>query len=162
MVFQTEPESEKGQTSIQPMVMGCGTISELGRWKLGGGIGTHTVKVVREDQTDLPGATVLVNLSGGLDGTFVHAALPAPVTLEANKTYFLVSSETAGGDRWYDLTQTVTASGGLSVISTVWSCPGGPHNRYGGGGLSFGPVGLKSVSGSSSGQWVLASETRYV
>jgi hypothetical protein len=53
--------------------------------------------------------------------------LPAPVTLEANQTYDLVSSETAGGDLWYDWNQTVTSTGGLSVISTVWSYPGGPY-----------------------------------
>ena len=34
------------------------TISELGRWKLAFGYGTHTVKVVREDQPDLLGTTL--------------------------------------------------------------------------------------------------------
>jgi RHS repeat-associated protein len=139
------------------------TISELGRWKLAGGYRTHTVKIVREDQTDLPGATVLVNLAGGSDNTFVYSALPAAVVLEANKTYYLVSEETENGDTWYDLTQNVTVSGGLSAISTVWRYPGANYTRYGGGGLSFGPVGLKGTSsGGSYGQWVLASETRYV
>jgi len=61
------------------------------------------VKIAREDQTDLPGATVLVNLAGGSDNTFVYAALPSPVVLEANKTYYLVSSETENGDTWYNL-----------------------------------------------------------
>jgi len=123
-------------------------ISELGRWKLAGGYRTHTVKIVREDETDLPGATVLVNLAGGSDNTFVYAALPSSVVLEANKTYYLVSSETENGDTWYNLTQNVTVSGGLSAISTVWRYPGANYTRYGGGGLSFGPVGLK---GKSSG-----------
>jgi RHS repeat-associated protein len=104
-----------------------------------------------------------VNLAGGSDNTFVYSALPAAVVLEANKTYYLVSEETENGDTWYDLTQNVTVSGGLSAISTVWRYPGANYTRYGGGGLSFGPVGLKGTSsGGSSGQWVLASETRYV
>lgn len=142
---------------------GQGTIFELGRWKLAGGYRTHTVKIVREDQTDLPGATVLVNLAGGSDNTFVYVALPSPVVLEANKTYYLVSSETENGDTWYNLTQNVTVSGGLSAISTVWRYPDANYNRYRGGGLSFGPVGLKGTSsGGSYGQWVPASETRYV
>jgi hypothetical protein len=138
-------------------------ISELGRWKLAGSYRTHTVKIAREDETDLPGATVLVNLAGGGDNTFVYAALPSPVVLEANKTYYLVSSETENGDTWYNLTQTVTVSGGLSAISTVWRYPGANYTRYGGGGLSFGPVGLKGTSsGGGPVQWGLASETRYV
>ena len=70
-------------------------------------------------RNDLPGATGSVNLTGASDGTWVYSALPAPVTLETNKAYYLVSSETAGGDRWHGCTYTVTASGGLSVISTA-------------------------------------------
>jgi hypothetical protein len=98
-----------------------------------------------------------VNLAGGSDNTFVYAALPSSVVLEANKTYYLVSSETENGDTWYNLTQNVTVSGGLSAISTVWRYPGANYTRYGGGGLSFGPVGLKGKSsGGSTGRWVLA------
>ncbi len=70
------------------------------RRKLAGGNGTHRVDIVREDQIGLPGATGSVNLTGGSDGSCVYFALPAPVTLEANKTYYLVSWETAFGDRW--------------------------------------------------------------
>ena len=56
-----------------------------------------------------------------------------------------------------NLTQNVTVSGGLSALSTVWRYPGANYTRYGGGGLSFGPVGLKGTSsGGGSGQWVLA------
>ncbi len=55
-----------------------------------------------------------------------------------------------------NLTQNVTVSGGLIALSTVWRYPGANYNRYGGGGLSFGPVGLKGTSsGGGSGQWVL-------
>ena len=64
-----------------------------------------------------------MNLAGGSDNTFVYVALPSPVVLEANKTYYLVSSETENGDTWYDLTQNMTVSGGLSAISTVWRFP---------------------------------------
>ena len=64
-----------------------------------------------------------MNLARGSDNTFVYSALPASVVLEANKTYYLVSSETENGDTWYNLTQNVTVSGGLSAISTVWRFP---------------------------------------
>ena len=39
-------------------------VSELGRWKLSGSSGTHIVKIVQENQADLPGATTSVNLAG--------------------------------------------------------------------------------------------------
>jgi RHS repeat-associated protein len=187
------------------------TISELGRWKLPGNFRTHTVKIVQENNVDLPGALVTVNMASGSDGTFVYSALPAPVTLEANKAYYLVTSVTDQGDTWYDWNQKVTTTGGLTVVSTVWAPSVGGYSRYGAGGSSYGPVGLKSGSGAqigvtttlasyefddenqlvsitrgtqsqtifkydgkrrrrvtqektknSSGEWVLASETRYV
>jgi hypothetical protein len=65
--------------------------SEVVAKPVSGSYRTYTVKIAREDETDLPGATVLVNLAGGSDNTFVYAALPSPVVLEANKTYYLVS-----------------------------------------------------------------------
>ena len=48
-----------------------------------GGNETHTVKIVRDDQTDLLGATVSVNIVGGIDGIFLYSALSALVILEA-------------------------------------------------------------------------------
>jgi hypothetical protein len=75
-------------------------IPNLIRRKLAGGNGTHRVEIVREDHIGLPGATVLVNLTGGSVGSCVYSALPALFTLEANKTYYLVSWETAIGDWW--------------------------------------------------------------
>jgi len=75
-------------------------IPNLIRRKLAGGNGTHRVEIVREDQIGLPGATGSVNLTGGSVGSCVYSALPAPVTPEANKTYYLMSWETAIGDWW--------------------------------------------------------------
>jgi hypothetical protein len=54
---------------------GQGTIAELGRWKLAGSYRTHTVKIVREDETDLPGATVSVDLADSSVGTFIYSAM---------------------------------------------------------------------------------------
>ncbi len=42
----------------------------------------------------------------------------------------------------------MTAAGGLTVVSTVWAPPVGGYSRYGGGGSSYGPVGLESGSGA--------------
>jgi RHS repeat-associated protein len=187
------------------------TISELGRWKLSGNSRWNTVKIVQQNNMDLPEAWVTVNMANGAVGTFVYAALPAPITLAANTSYYLVTSVTMQGDTWYDLNQKVTSTGGVSVGPTVWAPEVGGYSLYGAGGTSFGPVGLKGGSGAqigvtttvatyeyddenqltsitlgtqsrtifrydgkrrrrvtreetmgSSGNWVLASETRYV
>jgi hypothetical protein len=102
---------------------------------------------LREDQTDPPGLTVLVKLTGGNAGPFMYSALRAPVALQAITTCCLVSSETAHGERWYDCDRTVTATGGLSVSSAVWSHPGDPYTRDEAGGLGHGPMVTKGVSG---------------
>ena len=102
-----------------------------------------------------------MNLAGGSVGTFVYSALPASVVLEANKIYYLVSSETDGMDSWYDWNQAVTSSGGLSVVSTVWSYPGGPFSLYGHSSTGFGPVGLKGGTGTQGGQSTMASSIQY-
>ncbi len=41
-------------------------------------------------------------MSGGTAGGFVYAALSASVTLDANTSYLLMSSEVVGGDTWSD------------------------------------------------------------
>jgi len=75
-------------------------------------------------------------------------ALPAPVTLEANKAYYRVTSVSDQGNTCYDWNQKVTATGGLTMVSTVWAPSGGIYSRYGGGGSSYGPVGLESGYGA--------------
>jgi hypothetical protein len=120
------------------------TISELGRWKLSGNSQVNTVKIVQENNVNLPGALVTVTMANGPVGTFVYTALPAPVTLEANKAYYLVTSVTDQGDTWYDWNQPVSSTGGVSIVSTVWAPPGGGYSRYGAGSSSYGQVGLKS------------------
>jgi hypothetical protein len=60
---------------------------------LTGGNGTHTVRIVRKDQADLLGATVSVNMVGGIDGTFLYSALSVLVILEAmERTIWRVES----------------------------------------------------------------------
>ena len=77
-------------------------VTELGRWGVSGNSGTHAVKLVQANGTDLSGGATVVNTSGATAGQFVYASLPAPVTLAANTTYFVVSQETNGGDQWYN------------------------------------------------------------
>jgi YVTN family beta-propeller protein len=79
------------------------TVTDLGRVYVFGNSGTHTVKLVSTNGQDVAGGAVTINMSGGTDGQFTYAPLPSPLVLPANTSYYLVSSETIGGDQWHDL-----------------------------------------------------------
>ncbi len=78
------------------------SVSSLGRICVTGNATAHIVKFVNAgDSSDVPGASVLVNMVGCQPNQFAYAAI-TPVTLPAGASYYLVSQESYGGDRWYD------------------------------------------------------------
>ena len=94
----------------QPLLVG-----QLGRFYVAGNSANHTVKIVNgATGADMVSATVV--LASGSPGGFVYATLPSPVTLNANATYYILSQETSGGDRWYDdnTSAQTTADGSLA------------------------------------------------
>ena len=96
------------------------TIYSLGRICVGGNTGTHTVKLVSaSNSADLAGGAVQINMNGCTLGQFAYTALPAPLTLAANSSWYFVSWETAGGDLWYDMVPLVTA-GSTRVNGAVY------------------------------------------
>jgi hypothetical protein len=112
----------------------------VGRWVLEGNSSSHTVKIVdAATGLDLPGGWATVNTAGAPAGSFRYADLPSPITLQAGATYYMVSSETAGGDTWYDYdTRLVTTSAavdvgvvyGIGTRTQRWSPGGSPGNGY--------------------------------
>jgi len=95
------------------------TVSQLGRYVISGNTQTHDLKLVDAvTATDVPNSVVTVATSGATAGTFVYAALPANVTLQANHTYYLLSHEGNGGsaDTWY--------SGANTTITTTSAIAG--------------------------------------
>ena len=87
------------------------SVSSLGRICAAGNSGTHTVKFVNASTgQDVVGGSVSLNLSGCTTGQFFYSNLASPITLQAGASYYLVTQETAGGDRWYDLGDVATAS----------------------------------------------------
>lgn len=79
---------------------------------------------------DITGQTLTV--SGGKDGEMTYAALTAPVTLEAGKSYYLVTDILSLDDLWYDaakVTHTEDATLDGAVIReddfTFYEMPGG-------------------------------------
>ena len=57
-------------------------------------------------------------MAGCTPGQFVYGAIN-PVTLPAGASYYLVSQETQGGDRWYDQ-GAISAATAAAVNSSVY------------------------------------------
>jgi hypothetical protein len=91
------------------------TVTQFGRWVVAGNSGAHTLTLVRQSD-NAPLATVSVPTSGATAGTFKYVALGSPVTLAANTSYYLLSSEGHGADRWYD-DNTTLATNQIAVIN---------------------------------------------
>jgi RHS repeat-associated protein len=140
------------------------TVTSLGRWVVSGNSGTHAVKLVNADGTDVSNGGTTVRTAGMTTSQFAYAPLPAPVTLSAYTTYFLVSQESSGGDQWYDYANTpitITAAGGALAISA----PNGSTTytlASNGSGRTFGPLNLEFASGLTGGSWAVAQEVHYV
>jgi hypothetical protein len=111
-------------------------VTALGRIFVTGNTGTHLVKLVRvSDGVDVPGASVSIPMTGGTAGQFQYVPLASPVTLPANTSYYLVSQEALGGDKWYNY-GTVSSTSVAAVNSAVWlnanlwSPVSGPNSSY--------------------------------
>jgi hypothetical protein len=91
----------------------------------------------------VPGGSVTLNLAGKSAGAFAYASLAAPVTLAPKTPYLLVSSETYGGDVWYDWNNTVTPTKLAKSFDKLvyWSSSGG-WTMSAASNLSFGPLDL--------------------
>ncbi|HLG95329.1 MAG TPA: hypothetical protein VKX49_03340, partial [Bryobacteraceae bacterium] len=78
------------------------SVTALGRFVASGNTGTHTLKIVDGNGNDISGASTQVNTAAFAAGGFAYGLLPSAIRLSANTTYYILSQETATGDRWYD------------------------------------------------------------
>jgi hypothetical protein len=120
-------------------------VTRLGRWVAPGNNEYHTLGLI--DATTLqwlPGGAVTLNLAGETPGYFAYASLAAPVKLNANTSYLLVSSETYGGDTWYDWNSQVKPNSPVarSFDKLVYWYSGGGWTMSPASNLSFGPLDL--------------------
>ncbi|HLG95334.1 MAG TPA: immunoglobulin domain-containing protein [Bryobacteraceae bacterium] len=118
-------------------------VTHLGRLFLAGNTGTHAVKIVNASGVDVPGASVSVNLSGGIAGSFNYAALASPVTLNPNTTYYIVSQESSGGDQWYDYNTAVHTNNIATLNGAVYSFNGTSYVVVSASGHMYVPVDFK-------------------
>jgi phosphodiesterase/alkaline phosphatase D-like protein len=110
-------------------------VTSVGRACLPGNSQTHIVKFVDASTgLDVVGGSAPVNMAGCTASQFVYADIPL-LLLQPNKTYYLVSQETNGGDTWYDqslvkTTTDATVTGAVFSNGTGWATQPGLNNSY--------------------------------
>ncbi|MEO8097235.1 MAG: hypothetical protein ABI811_05995, partial [Acidobacteriota bacterium] len=118
------------------------TVSSLGRYCAAGSTGLHIVKLVNATTgEDLAGGAASLSLSGCVAGQFLYSSLPNSISLAAGASYYLVSQEFNGGDRWYDFAAVTTLGG---TASAVYSENGSGWTVLPiGSNMAYGPLNLK-------------------
>ena len=124
-------------------------VRQLGRFMASGNSGAHTVRLLQANGTvGTELASVAVAMSGGTVGDFQYASLSSPVTLATGTTYWILSQETAGGDKWYDWDTRFTTTAVAAANAVTWGTGPGAWNIHPVSGQSFIPVNFK-YEGSS-------------
>lgn len=129
------------------------TVTGLGRAFTTGNSQTHVLKIVSVGGTDVVGGSVSVSMTGTVVNNFVYGTLAAPITLNANSVYYLVTQETTGGDMWYDYATThITTTNVAVVTSAVYHNSTGYvlAGTVGAGsvGQAYGPVDMQYSTGT--------------
>lgn len=120
-------------------------VTSLGRLVAPGNSGTHTLKLVdAATGVDIPNAAVSINTAGATADSFVYAAFPNPITLAANASYYVLSQETSGGDKWYDHDTIVQTTSDATLSSAVQGPPYVPVS--GSASHPFGPLDFTYLS----------------
>ncbi|UJF34298.1 carbohydrate binding domain-containing protein [Paenibacillus hexagrammi] len=98
------------------------TVTALGRLHFPGSVEPHQLRIVdAATNLEVPGTLVTIQMSKApLLGDFKYVQLPAPVQLQANKTYYLMSMEANGGDVWYDGDLVVSNGSAATINKGVW------------------------------------------
>jgi hypothetical protein len=122
------------------------TVTALGRAYLPVGTQPHTVSLYRaSDGTLLASTSVPTGVQAKPDPlgiTYQHLA--APVTLASDTSYILVSSETSGGDPFFDADTAVGLAAGITETGPAWRVgTSGAFTIYTSDpGQAYGPVSL--------------------
>jgi len=125
-------------------------IYAIGRFCLEGNNQSHDLKLVdAATLMDVPDTTVTVNLAGHAPNTFAYAKFPRSPLLDANSKYYVLSSETAGGDEFWDFDTTVTLADAAPFLvpSAAFGYPTADppitYSEKGGANQAYGPVDIQ-------------------
>jgi hypothetical protein len=97
------------------------------------------VKIVAPAGIDLPGS-VTVNTNGAVAGAFAYVSLASPITLTGGVSYYIVCSETNGGDQWYDDGTMVITTADATEDGSIYSFGGTAYTLNKGAGHTYEPV----------------------
>ena len=116
-------------------------VLSLGRAYIPNNAGTHNLKIVDEmTGADVPGSLQSVTMMPGAAGEIQYVPLPTPVTLTAGRSYFVLSSETNGGDQFYDFDTQIMTTGVALVTNAAFSDNSINFAVIGAANNCFGPV----------------------
>jgi len=119
-------------------------VTSLGRIVAPGNTAAHTVKIVDgTTNLDVPGASVSINTAGGTSGAFLYATLPAPIALNANAAYFILSQETSNADQWYDNNSVITTTSDAALTASAYGTVAPFTPVAGSAGKMYVPVDFK-------------------
>ena len=124
------------------------TVSYLGRPLNGAMNDTHRV-YIWQTSTQMLVAYADITPDSPLDKAgFKVAALDTPVTLQKGEKYRIVSSETSGGDKWYDVrdTEVMQLSGDFRFTTSAYTYQGG-QNVY--PSSTYDPTGIRGHVGAT-------------
>ena len=126
-------------------------VNALGRIVTTGSTGAHLMKIVDgATGVDLPGASVSVATAGGTVGSFVYANLSSPIGLNAGSTYYILTQETSGGDKWDDYNNTVVQTTSDATAKSAVYSSGASYFVIGSTGQTYGPVDFQYIVSSGS------------
>ena len=119
-------------------------VKKLGRFVIAGNSGMHVLKIVDgATKADVQGASVTINLNGRPPGAFDYVALSGPVILKSNNDYYLVSSESNGGDHFHDSDTSLMTTAAASKHYAVNGDGAGNYTTSPVEGFAYGPVDLQ-------------------
>ena len=118
------------------------TVTALGRYKIAGNTHTITVRLRSWDDCSVL-ASVSLDMSTGTDGQFLYATITPVVIPEyypGTTGLCIESSETSGGDQFYDTDTVVTStSGAMTLSASSIDCVSNPSSAN----HAYGPVNFK-------------------
>jgi len=132
---------------------------DIGRWYAPGNAGSHSVRILNASGATMGGVSVA--LSGAGSNAYVHSPLYTrdvllndylrPIRLLSNQTYYVMSQESASGDRFHGDTTAVHASPDVTIDgAATWTGSGAAFTLTAPGAYTFGPVNFRYTRGMST------------
>ena len=114
-------------------------IHAIGRVVASGNVQQHTLKII-DKTSGLDLTAVVIDTVGSAADQFQTAPVPSPITLTKNSNYYVLSSETTGGDVFYHENTTVTTKSVASVLHAIKGDGVSPYVAHGLANNSCGPM----------------------